>query len=158
MHSELGDRFALGIVANEQGHIAFDTGHIDRAINLYAEALQIFDEVGGSELFVEAIEWLAVAVAAKGESTPSLRLFGATAEARTALNLPPRLESDEGELARLLGQIERGGEVPELGAAEMTQREDVLDLVTQRTSGKDPRHATRQLRIDGQPFPDQRGP
>ncbi len=95
MHSELGDRFALGIVANEQGHIAFDTGHIDRAINLYAEALQIFDEVGGSELFVEAIEWLAVAVAAKGESTPSLRLFGATAEARTALNLPPRLESDE---------------------------------------------------------------
>jgi tetratricopeptide (TPR) repeat protein len=99
MHSELGDRFALGIIANEQGHLAFDAGDVDRAIRLYVEALQHFDAVGGSEVFVEAIEWLAVAVAAKGKTVPALRLFGAAAAARETLRLPPRLESDEQRVA-----------------------------------------------------------
>jgi len=99
IHSELGDRFALGTIANDQGHLAFDAGDIDGAIGQYAEALQHFDAVGGSEALVEAIEWLAVAVAAKGKTVPALRLFGAAAAAREALRLPPRLESDEQRVA-----------------------------------------------------------
>jgi predicted ATPase len=95
IQTELGDRFALGVIANDQGHLAFDAGDVDRAIGLYAEALQHFDAVGGSEALVEAIEWIAVAAAAKGNPVPALRLFGSAAAAREALRLPPRLESDE---------------------------------------------------------------
>jgi predicted ATPase/DNA-binding SARP family transcriptional activator len=99
LHTELGDRFALGLIANDQGHLAFDAGDIDRAIRLYTEALRHFDAVGGSEALVEAIEWLAVAVAAKGRPVPALRLFGAAVAARETLRLPPRLESDEQRVA-----------------------------------------------------------
>jgi hypothetical protein len=99
LHTELGDRFALGVIANDQGHLAFDAGDIDGAIGLYVEALQHFDAVGGSEALVEAIEWLAVALAAKGKTVPALRLFGAAVAARETLRLPPRLESDEQRVA-----------------------------------------------------------
>ncbi len=104
LHTELGDRFALGLIGNDQGHLAFDAGNVDRAIMLYAEALQHFDAVGGSEAFVEAIEWLAVAAAAKGNTMPALRLFGAAQAAREALHLPPRLESDEQRVASGLAE------------------------------------------------------
>jgi tetratricopeptide (TPR) repeat protein len=95
LHTELGDRFALGVIASELGHNAFDADDVDRAILLYAEALRHYDAVGGSEALVEAIEWLAVAAAAKRKAVPALRLFGAAEAAREALRLPPRLESDE---------------------------------------------------------------
>jgi predicted ATPase/class 3 adenylate cyclase len=95
LHTELGDRFALGVIASELAHNAFDADDVDRAIVLYAEALRHYDAVGGSEAVVEAIEWLAVAAAAKGKAVPALRLFGAAETAREALRLPPRLESDE---------------------------------------------------------------
>jgi tetratricopeptide (TPR) repeat protein len=104
LHTELGDRFVLGLIANDQGHLAFDAGDVDRAIMLYAEALQHFDAVGASEALVEAIEWLAVAAAVKGKTVPALRLFGAAQAAREALHLPPRLESDEQRVASGLAQ------------------------------------------------------
>jgi tetratricopeptide (TPR) repeat protein len=107
LHTELGDRFALGMIACHQGHLAFDAGDVDHAIMLYAEALRHFDAVGDSETFVEAIEWLAVAGAAKGKTVPALRLFGAAAAAREALHLPPRLESDELRVALGLDQAKR---------------------------------------------------
>jgi hypothetical protein len=87
------------LIANDQGHLAFDAGDIDRAIRLYAEALRHFDAVRGSEALVESIEWLAVATAAKGKTVSALRLLGAAAAAREALHLPPRLESDERRVA-----------------------------------------------------------
>jgi hypothetical protein len=104
IHTELGDRFALAVIACEQGHLAFDAGDVDRAIMLYAEALRHFDAVGGSEGVVEAIEWIAVAAEAKGKTVPALELFGATEAAREALHLPPRLESDEQRVALGLDQ------------------------------------------------------
>jgi tetratricopeptide (TPR) repeat protein len=99
LHTELGDRFALAVIASTSGHLAFDGGDVKRAVALYAEALRHFDAVGGSEGGVEAIEWLAVAAAARGDTVPALRLFGAAAAAREALHLPPRFESDERRVA-----------------------------------------------------------
>ena len=90
LHTELGDRFALAVIASESGHLAFDAGDVKRAVALYAEALRHFDSVGNPEGFVEAIEWLAMAAAAGGEAVPALRLFGAAEAAREALHLPPR--------------------------------------------------------------------
>jgi tetratricopeptide (TPR) repeat protein len=107
IHTELGDRFALGVIACNQGHLAFDAGDISRAIMLYAEALRHFDAVGDSEAFVEAIEWIAVGAAAKGETIPALRLFGAAAASRETLHLPPRLEDDEKRVASGLDQAMR---------------------------------------------------
>ena len=107
MHSELGDRFALAVIASHSGHLAFDAGDVKRAIALYAEALRNFDAVGDPEGSVEAIEWLAVAAVARGEAVPALRLFGAAAAAREALHLPPRFESDEQRFASGLDQAMR---------------------------------------------------
>ena len=89
LYTELGDRFALAVIACNGGHIAFDEGDVTKATQLYGEALKHFDAVDESEGVVEAIEWLAVAVAAKGEAVPALRLFGAAAAARETLRLPP---------------------------------------------------------------------
>ena len=55
-------------------------------------------------MLVEAIEWLAVAAAARGQAVPALRLFGAAAAAREALHLPPRIDSDEKRFASGLDQ------------------------------------------------------
>jgi predicted ATPase/class 3 adenylate cyclase len=107
LHSEIGDRFALGVIASHQGHLAFDAHDVDHAIMLYADALRHFDAVGDSEALVEAIEWLAVTAAAKGNPVPALRLFGAAAAARETLHLPPRLESDEKRVAPSLDQAMR---------------------------------------------------
>ena len=107
LHTELGDRFALAVIASNSGHLAFDAGDVTRAVALYAEALRYFDSVGDPEGFVEAIEWLAVAAAARGEAVPALRLFGAAAAAREALHLPPRFESDEKRFASGLDQAMR---------------------------------------------------
>jgi hypothetical protein len=107
LHSEIGDRFALGVIASHQGHLAFDAGDIDRAVTLYAEGLRHFEAVGDSEALVEAIEWLAVTAAARGKPVPALRLFGAAAAAREALHLPPRLEGDEKRVAAGLDQAMR---------------------------------------------------
>jgi len=116
IHIELGDRFQLGLIANDQGHLAFDVGDVDSAMRLYAEALRHFDAVGGSEGFVEAIEWLAVAAAAKGKTVPALRLFAAAAAAREALHLPPRLESDETRVAAGLDHATRAAGTSALAA------------------------------------------
>ena len=107
LHTELGDRFALAVIASHSGHLAFDAGDVTRAVALYAEALRHFDSVGDPEGFVEAIEWLAVAAAARGEAVPALRLFGAAAAAREALHLPPHIESDEKRFASGLDQAMR---------------------------------------------------
>jgi tetratricopeptide (TPR) repeat protein len=110
IYSELGDRFALGIIANDLGHLAFDADEIDRAIGLYAEAIQHFDAVGGAEALVESIEWVAVAIGDKGRATEALRLLGAATAAREALRLPPRLESDEKRVsAGLVRTLDRAG-------------------------------------------------
>jgi predicted ATPase/class 3 adenylate cyclase len=107
LHTQLGDRFALAIIASHSGHLAFDGGDVTRAVALYAEALRGFDSVGDPEGFVEAIEWLAVAAVARGEADPALRLFGAAAAAREALQLPPHNESDEKRFAAGLDQAVR---------------------------------------------------
>jgi hypothetical protein len=107
LHTELGDRFALAVIASDLGHLAFDAGDVDRAITLYAEALQHFDSVGNPEGLVEAIEWLAVTATANGDGVPALRLFGAAAAVREALQLPPRFESDEQRVASGLDQATR---------------------------------------------------
>jgi tetratricopeptide (TPR) repeat protein len=104
LHTALGNRFALAVVASNSGHLAFDSGDVTRAVALYAEALRHFDSVGDPEGFVEAIEWLAVAAATRGETDPALRLFGAAAAAREALHLPPHNESDEKRFALGLHQ------------------------------------------------------
>jgi hypothetical protein len=85
-------------------------------MRLYAEALRHFDAVGGSEGFVEAIEWLAVAAAAKGKTVPALRLLAAAAAAREALHLPPRLESDETRVAAGLDHATRAAGTSALAA------------------------------------------
>jgi predicted ATPase/class 3 adenylate cyclase len=107
LHTELGDRYSLAVIASHSGHLAFDGGDVQRAITLYAEALRHFDSVDESEGVVEAIEFLAVAVAAKGDVRSALRLFGAAAAAREALHLPPRLESDERRVAPGVDQAMR---------------------------------------------------
>jgi tetratricopeptide (TPR) repeat protein len=107
LHSEIGDRFALGVIACHEGHLAFDAGDIDRAVTLYVEGVLHFEAVGDSEALVEAIEWLAVTAAARGNPVPALRLFGAAAAAREALRLPPRLVGDEKRVASGLDQAMR---------------------------------------------------
>jgi tetratricopeptide (TPR) repeat protein len=107
LHTELGDRFALAVIASNSGHLAFDAGDVERAVVLYAEALRHFDSVGDPEGIVEAIEWLAVAAAARGEAGPALRLFGATAATRSVLQLPPHNDSDEKRVAASLDQATR---------------------------------------------------
>jgi hypothetical protein len=107
LNSELGDRFALAVIASHSGHLAFDAGDVKRATSLYAEALRNYDAVGDPEGSVEAIEWLAVAAVARGEAVPALRLFGAAAAVREALHLPPRFESDEQRFASGLDQAMR---------------------------------------------------
>jgi tetratricopeptide (TPR) repeat protein len=107
LHTELGDRFALAVIASESGHLAFDAGDVTRAVALYAEALRNFDSVGDPEGSVEAIEWLAVAAAARGEAAPALRLFGAAAAAREARHLPPHIVSHEKRFASGLDQATR---------------------------------------------------
>jgi len=104
LHTDLGDRFALAVIASNSGHLAFDGGDVTQAVALYAEALRHFDSVGDPEGFVEAIEWLAVAAAARGEAVSALRLFGAAAAAREALHLPPHVASDEQRFASGLDQ------------------------------------------------------
>ena len=49
LHTELGDRFALAVIASNSGHLAFDAGDVKRAVALYAEALRHFDSVGDPE-------------------------------------------------------------------------------------------------------------
>ena len=107
LHTELGDRFALAVIANNSGHLAFDAGDVTRAVALYAEALRHFDSVGDPRVSVEAIEWLAVAAAARGEAGPALRLFGATEAAHVALHLPPHMDSDVKRFASGLNQATR---------------------------------------------------
>jgi hypothetical protein len=107
LHTDLGDRFALAVIANHQGHLAFDEGDVERAVTLYTEAVRGFEAVGEPEGFVEAIEWLAVAAAARGHVIPALRLFGATSAAREARNLPPRLEIDEQRVEPAINQAMR---------------------------------------------------
>jgi tetratricopeptide (TPR) repeat protein len=107
LHAELGDRFALAVIASNSGHLAFDGGDVMRAMALYEEALRHFNRVGDSEGVLEAIEWLAVAAAARGEADPALRLFGAAAAAREALQLPPRNDNDEKRYAAGLDQATR---------------------------------------------------
>jgi tetratricopeptide (TPR) repeat protein len=107
LHAALGNRYALAVIANNIGHLTFDAGRILQAIEHYAEALKIFDALGDPEGVVEAIEWLAVAVAARGNAVPALRLFGAAAAAREALHLPPRIDSDEKRVASGIEQAER---------------------------------------------------
>jgi hypothetical protein len=107
LHTELGDRFALGVIASNSGHLAFDAGDVKRATTLYAEALRYFDAVGDPEGVVEAVEWVAVVAAARGEAVPALRLFGAAVAAREALHLPPHNESDEKRFASGLDQAMR---------------------------------------------------
>jgi predicted ATPase len=126
LHSEIGDRFALGVIASHQGHLVFDAGDIDRAVTLYAEALRHFDAVRDSEALVEAIEWLAVTAAARGNSVPALRLFGAAAMAREALRLPPRLVGDEKRVASGLDQAMRAAG-PDAQAAVAAGRTLTLD-------------------------------
>jgi tetratricopeptide (TPR) repeat protein len=107
LHTELGDQFALAVIANNSGHLVLDAGDVDGAIALYGEALRCFDAVGDPEGVLEAIEWLAVAAAAKGNTVSALRFFGATEAAREALHLPSRLESDEQRVAPALDQATR---------------------------------------------------
>jgi non-specific serine/threonine protein kinase len=107
VQTKLGDQFALGVIAWNSGHLAFDAGDVTRAVALYAEALRLFDSVGDPEGFIEAIEWLAMAAAARGQPVSALRLFGAAAAAREALHLPPRLVSDEKRFASGLDQAMR---------------------------------------------------
>jgi tetratricopeptide (TPR) repeat protein len=138
LHTELGDRFALGLIANDQGHLAFDAGDVDRAIRLYAEALRHFDAIGGSEGFVEAIEWLAVAAAARGDTIPALQLFGAAAAAREALHLPPRFESDEQRVASGLDQATRAAgtdAVAVLAEGRILGLEEARDRALQLATG-----------------------
>jgi predicted ATPase/class 3 adenylate cyclase/Tfp pilus assembly protein PilF len=122
LHTDLGDRFALAVIASNSGHLVFDAGDVKRAVTLYAEALRHFDSVGEPEGFVEAIEWLAVAAVARGQAVPALRLFGAAAAAREALQLPPHNESDEKRFASGLDQAMRaaGTGAPEALAAGRT--------------------------------------
>jgi tetratricopeptide (TPR) repeat protein len=94
LFSRLGDRYMLGVVAHNKGHLAFADHAFDQAIALYADALQHFESVGVSEGVIESIEWLAVAIAAKGHAAPALRLFGAAETAREALSLPPPTAAD----------------------------------------------------------------
>jgi hypothetical protein len=56
-----------------------------------------------------------------------------------------RVEGNEGELTGLLGQIERGGEVPEIGATEVPCGEDTLNLWSQGTSREHPADTMEQL-------------
>jgi predicted ATPase/DNA-binding XRE family transcriptional regulator len=135
LHAELGDRFALAVIASNSGHLAFDGGDVTRAVALYADALRHFDRVGDSEGVLEAIEWLAVAAAARGEAEPALRLFGAAAAAREALHLPPRIDDDEKRYAAGLDQATRAagtGAAVELAAGgTLTQeraQEEALEL------------------------------
>jgi tetratricopeptide (TPR) repeat protein len=107
VQTELGDQFALGVIAWNSGHLAFDAGDVTRAVALYAEALRYFDSVGDPEGFVEAIEWLAMAAAARGQAVSALRLFGAAAAAREALHLPPHSVGDEKRFASGLDQAMR---------------------------------------------------
>jgi tetratricopeptide (TPR) repeat protein len=107
VQTKLGDQFALGVIAWNSGHLAFDAGDVTRAVALYAEALRLFDSVGDPEGFIEAIEWLAMAAAARGQPVSALRLFGAAAAAREALHLPPRILSDEKRFASGLDQAMR---------------------------------------------------
>jgi non-specific serine/threonine protein kinase len=102
LHSELGDQFALGVIAWNSGHLAFDAGDVTRAV-----ALRYFDAVGDPEGFVEAIEWLAMAAAARGQAVSALRLYGAAAAAREALHLPPHSVGDEKRFASGLDQAMR---------------------------------------------------
>jgi hypothetical protein len=106
IHTELGDRFALGVIASNQGHLAFDRSNVHQAIALYADALRHYDAVGDSEALVEAIEWLAAA-AARSTAIPALRLFGAAAAIRETLRLPPRLETGEKRVAAGFDQATR---------------------------------------------------
>jgi predicted ATPase/class 3 adenylate cyclase len=127
LHTELGDRFALAVVASQSGHLAFDAGDVTRAVALYAEALRHFDFVGNPEGAVEAIEWLAMAAAARGDAVPALRLFGAAAAAREALHLPPRLESDEQRVAPGVDQATRAAGNEALAAGRTLSLEQARD-------------------------------
>jgi len=107
IHTGLGDRSALAVIASNSGHLAFDGGDAAGAVALYAEALRHFDFVGDREGCVESIEWLAMATMARGEAVPALRLFGAAAAAREALRLPPHVLSDEQRFTSGLDQATR---------------------------------------------------
>jgi hypothetical protein len=135
LNSELGDRFALAVIASHSGHLAFDAGDVKRAVGLYAEALKNFDTVGDPEGFVEAIEWLAMAAVARGEAVPALRLFGAAVAVREALHLPPRSASDEQRFASGLDQAMRAAGAGATVALEAGRtlsleraRDEALDL------------------------------
>jgi predicted ATPase/class 3 adenylate cyclase len=86
--------FQRAIIALERGLIENDAGQPDQAIRFHAEALHLFDRAGAPLGIIEAIEWIAVTLAAKGESIPALQLFGATSAAREARCLPPPQESE----------------------------------------------------------------
>jgi len=94
LFSRLGDRYMLGVVAHNMGHLAYAEEKFDQALAHYLDALGHFVAVGAPEATVESIEWIAMACAGKREPVPALRLLGAAATAREALELPPPTEAD----------------------------------------------------------------
>jgi predicted ATPase len=94
LFSRLGDRYMLGVVAHNLGHLALSEDQFDQALAHYLDALEHFKAVGAPEATVESIEWVAVALAGKRLPVPALRLLGAAAAAREALELPPPTEAD----------------------------------------------------------------
>ena len=82
----------------------FDAGDVDRAIKLYAEALQIFDVVGGSESSSRRSNGLRSRLPQKGRRRQRSGCLGDGVAAREALHLPPRLESDEQRVASGLAE------------------------------------------------------
>jgi predicted ATPase len=94
LFAQQGDRYMLGVIAHNKGHLAYAAQEYEQATALYAEALGHFDAVGAPEGVVESIEWLAVALVAKGQAISALKLFGSAAAAREVLNLPPQTVAD----------------------------------------------------------------
>ena len=99
---DLGDKSGIAFSLRLLGRIAVREGELAGARGLLAESLEIFKEVGDTGGVADAIEAIAELSAAAGDAERAIRLAGAAAAHREAINVPlsrPDMEQLERSLA-----------------------------------------------------------
>ena len=91
---QVGYRFWVAIACMQLGHVARLEGDDRQAIRHYVDSLTRAKELGANEMAVENIEFLACVATVLEQAARAGRLFGAAAALRSALRLPPPMDSE----------------------------------------------------------------
>jgi tetratricopeptide (TPR) repeat protein len=103
----IGYLFGAALARMQLGHVARLEGDDRQAIRHYADSLSRAWDLGANEMAVENVEFLACVATALGQPIRAGRLFGAATALRSALNLPPPMDSEIGALEKHKAEAKR---------------------------------------------------